>query len=234
MNTKPSILLVEDDQRLANLIQEYLVKQGMNVRVQGRGDDAVNDILTNQPDLLVLDIMLPGMDGLEVCRKVRQQFTGPILMLTARDDDIDQIVGLELGADDYINKPVQPRVLLARINAHLRRTTHQAPDASKEPLQFGGLTIDLVAREVSLNHTLLDFSATEFEVLALLASNAGVVLNRDTVLRAVRGIDYDGIDRSVDIAVSRLRRKLADDAQPARRIKTVRNKGYLFVADAWG
>lgn len=234
MDNKPYVLLVEDDERLASLVQEYLSKHGFFVRVQGRGDLAVADILDSKPDLLVLDIMLPGIDGLEVCRRVRQQFTAPILMLTARDEDIDQIVGLELGADDYINKPVQPRLLLARINAHLRRANTQDPVVDQETLSFGSLHLDLIAREVQLNSRNIDLSTNEFDVLALLASNAGNVLNRDTILRAIRGIEYDGVDRSVDIAVSRLRRKLGDESQPAKRIKTVRNKGYLFVADSWG
>lgn len=234
MDNKPHVLLVEDDERLASLVQEYLTKHGFQVRVQGRGDLAVADILESKPDLLVLDIMLPGIDGLEVCRRVRQQYAAPILMLTARDEDIDQIVGLELGADDYINKPVQPRLLLARINAHLRRANAQAPECNKESLNFGALHLDLIAREVQLNKQNIELSTNEFDVLALLANNAGTVLDRDTILRTIRGIEYDGIDRSVDIAVSRLRRKLGDEAQPAKRIKTVRNKGYLFVADSWG
>ncbi|MFK7731673.1 MAG: response regulator [Pseudomonadales bacterium] len=233
MDTLPYVLLVEDDERLANLIQEYLTKHGFLVRVQGRGDLAVADILESKPDLLVLDIMLPGIDGLEVCRRVRQQFTAPILMLTARDEDIDQIVGLELGADDYINKPVQPRLLLARIKAHLRRASTAHPTFDQESLSFGTLHLDLVSRETQLNNQNIELSTNEFDVLALLASNAGKVLDRDTILQAIRGIEYDGIDRSVDIAVSRLRRKLGDEAQPAKRIKTVRNKGYLFVADSW-
>jgi len=233
MDNKPYVLLVEDDERLASLIQEYLGKHGFLVRVQGRGDLAVTDILESKPDLLVLDIMLPGIDGLEVCRRVRQQYSAPILMLTARDEDIDQIVGLELGADDYINKPVQPRLLLARINAHFRRAGAKSQEADQANLNFGSLHLDLIAREVVLAGHSVELSSNEFEVLALLATNAGSVLDRDTILRAVRGIEYDGIDRSGDIAISRLRRKLGDEAQPAKRIKTVRNKGYLFVADSW-
>ncbi len=233
MDNTPYVLLVEDDERLADLMQEYLTKHGFRVRIQGRGDLAVDDILESKPDLLVLDIMLPGIDGLEVCRRVRQHYTAPILMLTARDEDIDQIVGLELGADDYINKPVQPRLLLARINAHLRRANAQRPSVKLENLNFGTLRIDLAGREVQLDEQHIELSTGEFDVLALLAGNAGSVLDRDKILRTLRGIEYDGIDRSVDIAVSRLRRKLGDDAQPAKRIKTVRNKGYLFVADSW-
>ena len=232
------VLLVEDDIRLAKLMQEYLQDNGINVAIEARGDRAVGRITQEKPDLVILDLMLPGLDGFEVCRNVRSVYTGPIMMLTARDEEIDQVVGLELGADDYVTKPVQPRVLLARMRALLRRTAvvnsevTQPQDA--QMLEFGVLTIKRAAREVMLDGRKLDFTTNEFELLWLLASHAGEVLNRDSILESLRGIGYDGLDRSVDVCISRLRKKLADDPNNPARIKTVRGKGYLFVAEAWG
>jgi len=186
---------------------------------------------------VVLDLMLPGCDGFEICRNVRTQFSGPILMLTARGEDVDQIVGLELGADDYVTKPVQPRVLLARIRALLRRgmSNHTAPQVSADArdMMFGTLVIRTAAREALLNNSRVDLTDNEYELLCLLARHAGEVLSRDAVLAALRKIDYDGQDRSVDLRVSRLRKKLHDNPTQPTRIKTIRAKGYMFVADAW-
>ncbi len=232
------ILLIEDDTRLSSLIQEYLQQQGMDVAIEHRGDKACARIIAEQPDLVVLDLMLPGMDGLEVCRTVRPEYSGPIMMLTARDEDIDQVVGLEIGADDYVTKPVQPRVLLARIRALLRRFQH--PGSSTTPaaettrdIHYGNFRISASAREAWLHDNVLDLTTNEFELLWLLACRAGEILSRESILDSMRGIDYDGIDRSVDIRISRLRRKLGDDSARPFRIKTVRGKGYLFVKDAW-
>lgn len=231
------VLLVEDDTRLAMLIQEYLEQQGFAVMIEARGDRAIARILDEKPDVVVLDLMLPGCDGFEICRNVRNQFTGPILMLTARGEDIDQVVGLELGADDYVTKPVQPRVLLARIRALLRRgmpnqaTSRMSVDT--RDLMFGNLFIRASAREVLLDGQPVDLTGNEFEILWLLARHAGKVLSRDAMLTALRKIDYDGLDRSVDLRISRLRKKLHDDPAQPIRIKTIRGKGYLFVADAW-
>jgi DNA-binding response OmpR family regulator len=232
------ILLVEDDTRLSALIQEYLQKQGMLVSIEHRGDSACNRILTESPDLVILDLMLPGMDGLEVCRTVRPQYAGPIMMLTARDEDIDQVVGLEIGGDDYITKPVQPRVLLARIRALMRRftntvSTQQAQQAVKTEYSYGCFTISASAREAWLHDEVLDLTTTDFDLLWLLASNPGKIFTRDAILEILRGIDYDGVDRSVDIRISRLRKKLSDDTSHPLRIKTIRGKGYLFVKEAW-
>lgn len=232
------ILLVEDDTRLSALIQEYLQKQAMVVSIEHRGDLACNRIIAESPDLVILDLMLPGMDGLEVCKTVRPQYAGPIMMLTARDEDIDQVVGLEIGADDYITKPVQPRVLLARIRALMRRfsntsSTQQAQQAEKSEYSYGCFTISATAREAWLHDEVLDLTTNDFDLLWLLASNPGEIFTRDTILENLRGIDYDGIDRSVDIRVSRLRKKLGDDTGHPLRIKTIRGKGYLFVKEAW-
>ena len=231
------ILLVEDDTRLSALIQEYLQKQAMVVSIEHRGDLACERIVTESPDLVILDLMLPGMDGLEVCKAVRPQFAGPIMMLTARDEDIDQVVGLEIGADDYVTKPVQPRVLLARIRALLRRFPQngimQTQNQETGEYSYGCFKISTTAREAWLHDETLDLTTNEFDLLWLLASNPGEIFTRDTILERLRGIDYDGIDRSVDIRISRLRKKLGDDTGHPYRIKTIRGKGYLFVKEAW-
>ena len=228
------ILLVEDDARLSALIQEYLQQQGLLVSIEHRGDLACQRIISECPDLVVLDLMLPGLDGLEVCKAVRPQYDGPILMLTARDEDIDQVVGLEIGADDYVTKPVQPRVLLARIRSLLRRSPRNSSGVNKNDVCYGRFRISVTAREAWLEERVLELTTNEFDLLWLLASHAGEVLTRDTILDQLRGIGYDGLDRSVDIRISRLRKKLADDTRRPFRIKTIRGKGYLFVKDAWG
>jgi len=232
------ILLVEDDTRLSALIQEYLQKQAMLVSIEHRGDLACDRIIAESPDLVILDLMLPGMDGLEVCKAVRPQYAGPIMMLTARDEDIDQVVGLEIGADDYVTKPVQPRVLLARIRALMRRfskngSAAQAQQSEKSEYSYGSFTISISAREAWLHDEALDLTTNDFDLLWLLASNPGKIFTRDAILESLRGIDYDGIDRSVDIRISRLRKKLGDDTSHPLRIKTIRGKGYLFVREAW-
>ena len=231
------VLLVEDDVRLANLVQEYMAQQGLRIDLEHNGSNALERIISENPDLVILDIMLPGMDGLEICRQVRPQFTGPIMMLTAKDEDIDQVVGLELGADDYVTKPVQPRVLLARIRALLRRQSNSggagASETDSQQLEFGKLKINAGAQEVMYDSKEIDCTTNEFKLLWLLAKNAGHVMSRDDILESLRGIGYDGLDRSVDVRVSRLRKKLDDDATHPYKIKTVWGKGYLFVRDAW-
>ena len=229
------ILLVEDDERLAQLTAEYLTRNDLEVAVEPRGDRAEERILAEQPDLVILDVMLPGKDGFEVCRAVRARYRGVILMLTARDEDFDQILGLELGADDYIAKPVQPRVLLARIKALLRRlpaSGDAAPDGS-EQLVFGQFAISQATRTASLGGVPIDLTTAEFDLLWLLAMHAGNVLSRDDLLQELRGIGFDGLDRSIDARISRLRRKLNDDPENPTRIKTVRGKGYLFSKHDW-
>ncbi len=232
------ILIVEDDERLADLTREYLESNGLTVTLESHGGQAVERIKKEQPDLVVLDLMLPGEDGLSICRRVRPFFLGPIIMLTARTDDLDQVLGLEMGADDYVGKPVKPRVLLARIRALLRRVSENA--AAKEPeivdepvrLQFNDLVVDRAMREAWLNDVSIDLTSAEFDLLWLLASSAGRVLSREEIFTALRGIEYDGQDRSIDVRVSRIRPKIGDDPVHPRRIKTVRSKGYLFVKEA--
>lgn len=234
------VLIVEDDERLANLTREYLESNGLQVAVEENGTQAVERIRQEKPDIVVLDLMLPGEDGLSVCRRVRPFYHGPILMLTARTDDMDQVVGLEMGADDYVSKPVRPRVLLARIRALLRRTgdsaTSEAANGSggEDPvrLTFNDLVVDRSMREAWLDDEGIDLTSAEFDLLWLLASRAGQVLSREEIFTALRGIEYDGQDRSIDVRVSRIRPKIGDDPVHPRRIKTVRSKGYLFVRDA--
>lgn len=234
-----SILLVEDDVRLSALVVEYLQKNGLKVETEFRGDTAVQRILDLQPDLVVLDLMLPGLDGLEVCKQVRSGYDKPILMLTAKDEDIDQVVGLEIGADDYVVKPAQPRLLLARIRALLRRSANTHKD-SQHPatsdnnvLDFGTLKISMSSRSVIFNEASLELSTIEFDLLWLLAQHAGQVLSRDQISESLSGIEYDGLDRSIDIRISRLRKLFQDDSSKPKGIKTVRGKGYLFVAEGW-
>ncbi|MFD2229608.1 response regulator [Alkalimarinus sediminis] len=237
------ILIVEDDERLADLTKEYLESNGLVVSVEGNGALAVDRIKNEKPDLVVLDLMLPGEDGLSICRKVRPYYNGPILMLTARTDDLDQVLGLEMGADDYMSKPVRPRVLLARIRALLRRITDQSSsdetnDAGssdgEEPVRlvFNNLVVDRSMREAWLNDESIELTSAEFDLLWLLSSSAGTVLSREEIFTALRGIEYDGQDRSIDVRVSRIRPKIGDDPVHPKRIKTVRSKGYLFVKEA--
>ena len=234
MNTR--ILLVEDDERLAELTAEYLRKNDFTVAIEARGDTAEERILRERPDLVVLDVMLPGKDGFEICRGIRSQYQGVILMLTARDEDFDQILGLELGADDYIAKPVQPRLLLARIKALLRRTLNAEESAvpgSESALAFGSFRISQATRTAHLGAEVIDLTTAEFDLLWLLAQHAGNILSRDDLLQELRGIGFDGLDRSIDARISRLRRKLGDDPEDPTRIKTVRGKGYLFSKHDW-
>ena len=222
------LMLVEDDVRLASLVSEYLENNGHEVAVEHRGDRATERILAEKPDLVVLDLMLPGEDGLSICRRVRPKFPGPILMLTARGEEIDQVLGLELGADDYVAKPVSPRLLLARIKALLRRGGQEAELAR---IEAGTLVIDRSAREARISGDLLGLTSAEFDLLWALACKAGQPVSREVLLKELRGIDWDGIDRSMDVRVSQLRRKLAADPDPADRSTTVRGVGYQFVPE---
>lgn len=230
MTTSEHILVVEDDASLAAWICDYLTQHNYRVSLATTGTMAVQKISTDKPDLVVLDLMLPEKNGFDVCREVRQFFAKPILMMTASGDEVDEVLGLELGADDYITKPVKPRVLLARIKALLRRE----PNSTAESLRiFGRLSLDAQSKSVSLGGDTLDISPHEFDVLWLLASHAGEVVSRTQLVSQLRGIDYDGFDRSVDIRISRLRKKLGDCADAPVKIKTVWGRGYLFASDAW-
>ncbi len=232
------ILLIEDDLRLSKLIKEYLSQQGFIVSIETRGDTGLTRIMGMQPDLVILDLMLPGLDGLTICRKIRPQYSGPVMMLTAREDDTDQVVGLEMGADDYVKKPVEPRVLLARIRALLRRLENPAVGERKElcepeHLMFDSLSINRSSQTVLLGKQSVELTTNEFSLLWILATHCGQALDRETLFQLTKGIAYDGIDRSVDITISRLRKKINDNAAKPWRIKTIWGQGYLFVKDAW-
>ncbi|MFK7978297.1 MAG: response regulator [Halioglobus sp.] len=227
---KAHILVVEDDASLAQWISDYLIEHGFEVSVANQGDTALELIKSDSPDLVVLDVMLPVMSGLKVCATAREFFYNPILMLTACADETDEILGLEFGADDYLTKPVRPRVLLARIHALLRR----GQDTEQLQRTYGGFFIDAKSREVTVNGELLALSDNEFDILWQLASQPGEILSRDDLLNELRGLDYDGLDRSIDLRISRLRKKLNDGTSPPQKIKTIRGKGYLFSSNAWG
>ena len=233
-NVAKRILLIEDDEIAVMTLGRFLEKQGLVVEYESKGNLAVQRILESKPDAVVLDGMLPGKDGFDICREVRELYRGPILMLTARDEDLDQVLGLELGADDYILKPAEPRVVLARIRACLRRAGPVAalPDAQDE-FVFGKFRIDRASRTVHLERKEIALKTAEFDLLWLLASNAGTILSRDDIQSKLRGIEHDGLDRSIDMRISRLRKSLGDDAENPTRIKTVRAKGYLFSRTDW-
>lgn len=227
----PYILVVEDDKSLADWIGDYLLENGFEVAIANRGDEAINLVSTDDPDLVVLDINLPERNGFEVCRAIRTFFTKPVLMLTARGDESDEVLGLESGANDYMVKPVRPKALVTRINMLLARNVTTA--ANHSAFEFGEFRIDAESRSVYLGTSVIGLSTNEFDVLWLLSRQAGKVLSRDDIVGKLRGIEYDGFNRSVDIAISRLRKKLGDDRATPTKIKTVWGKGYVFAPDAW-
>lgn len=226
--SRPSLMLVEDDRQLASLLREYLESHAMEVSHFTRGSEALERIDDIRPDLVVLDLMLPDMDGLDVCRSLRQRWRGQILMLTAMKDDADVVAGLETGADDYVGKPVSPRVLLARIRALLRRSGAAQSD---ELISVGALEVRPQARRASWEGADLDLTTTEFDLLEILAARAGRVQERAGLVRELRGIDFTSIDRSVDVIVSRLRRKLAAAGASRDLIRTVRGIGYMMARE---
>jgi two-component system OmpR family response regulator/two-component system response regulator RstA len=227
----PLVLLVEDDLRLAELVRSYLESNSFRVQVENRGDRVVERVQREGTDLVILDLGLPGRDGFTVCRELRAVCSVPILILTARDNDIDHVVGLELGADDYVVKPVEPRVLVARIHALLRRS-RVAGVADSRTLRFGALSINTAARSVVLNDQPVTLSSNEFDLLLFLASRAGEIQSRETLYQQLHKREYNGLDRTLDVRISHLRRKLGDTTDP-EKIKTVWGHGYLFVADVW-
>ena len=233
-STKPAkkILLIEDDKKLAHLTGNYLKEAGFDILIESDGNLAIKRFHEFAPDLIILDIMLPGKDGLSICKEIRPSFNGPILMLTARNEDFDQVLGLEFGADDYVIKPVEPRVLLARIHALLRRS-YFSSKTPQQKLNFGALSIDPVSRTVELDGQPATISSHEFELILLLAENAGTILSRDQLFNSLYNRPYDGIDRSIDVRISQVRRKLGDDPEEPFKIKTIWGKGYLFIPDAW-
>ena len=234
--TMPRVLFVEDDPEIGQLISSWLGRHDIEVLLETRGDLALARVLAEQPDLVLLDIMLPGQDRLSLCRDLRPRFQGPIVMLTSLDSDMNQILSLELGANDYILKTTPPPVLLARLRVQFRQQGAPAaavPSAPPQRLQFGRLQIDGPGRDVRLAGASIPLSTADFDLLWELACHAGQILGREALFRSLRGRDYDGQDRSMDVAISRLRRRLGDDPNNPTRIKTVRQKGYLLVPQAW-
>lgn len=220
------ILLIEDDERLAAMVREYLEDGGFRVSHAANGETGLG-LHDKEPfDALILDLMLPDMDGLDICRQIRTRSETPILMLTARGDAMDRVIGLELGADDYLPKPFEPRELLARIKAILRRSK---ADASSGVLQFGRLEIDPGAREVRLDNDIKPLTGHQFDLIVALAERAGRVLTREQIMDLVKGQDLDAFDRSIDVHISRIRQAIEDDPKSPKRIITVRGAGYVFA-----
>ncbi|MEM8997200.1 MAG: response regulator transcription factor [Acidobacteriota bacterium] len=222
----PRLLLIDDDRKLAALVLEYLEPQGFSVDTADDGPGGLERALADPPDLVILDLMLPGLDGLEVCRRLRARSAVPILMLTARGDETDRIVGLELGADDYLPKPFNPRELLARIRAILRRVTVVPGGDGDGWVDVDGLRLDPGARRVVLDGRDVELTTSEFDLLLALALAAGRVLSRDQLLQEVHGPGWAAYSRSVDVHISRLRQKIEVDAKKPRRLKTIRGAGY--------
>lgn len=255
----PRILLVEDDEELAGLISDYLSDNGLQVSVIADGAEVEGWLDGHRPDLIILDQMLPNKDGLQICREIRSTFAGPIVFLTARSGWVDEVVGLEIGADDYLGKPIEPRLLLARVRSLLRRTEQQRPSSS-EGLQpgvsrdgspreanardagsrdsasrdFGALApsrlvLDQRNRRASVGGRALDLTDAEFDLLAYLHDHAGVQLTRPQLARDVCGQQYDALDRTIDVRIARLRSKLGDDPKNPKWIRSIRGVGYLFM-----
>ena len=238
-NSVLDIFVVEDDRKISFQIQRYLTQKGFRVDVERNGAEAVDKIITLQPKIVILDLNLPGLDGFGVCRKVRHHYQGDILMLTASDDDMNQVAGIELGVDDYVVKPIHPRVLLARIQLLLRKqgTSNKQPPISAEQqtkqLNIGELVIHKIKRTVQFHGKEIKITSSEFDVLWLLAQHADETISREQLLQHLRGIEYDGMDRTVDMKIAALRKKLDDDSDTPYRIVTVRGKGYVLCSDSW-
>ena len=222
------VLVIDDDERLNRLLTEYLARFGFNVRTANTPEAGLETLEADPPDLVILDVMLPGMDGLTVCRQIRRTSRLPIIMLTARGNLTDRVTGLDVGADDYLPKPFEPRELIARIHAVLRRG--QPP--SRDQVSVGDLTIDFSARCVQLHGEAIELTTAEFELLAVLIRHRGRVVTRDGILMETHDVDWDTYDRSIDVLVSRVRQKLGDDPTRPRFIRTVRGVGYGFMVES--
>ena len=227
----PKILIVEDDERLARLTQEYLIRNGLEVGVEPDGNRAIRRIIAEQPDMVLLDVMLPGADGLTICREVRPHYHQPILMLTARTEDMDQVLGLEMGADDYVTKPFGNRELIARVKANLRRSdiapvTNNEKDGNNQV--YGDLNIDFDRYEVTKRGEVINLTLREFELLTFLATQTPTIFTRENLLEKVWGYEYFGDVRAVDVTIRRLREKIEDDPSKPKYIVTKRGVGYYF------
>lgn len=219
------VVIIDDDAKLNALLTEYLGRFGYSVRTATHPRAGIREVRADPPDLVILDIMLPDTDGLTVCRRLREFTRVPVIMLTARGDVTDRIIGLEMGADDYLPKPFEPRELVARMQAVLRR----GPSPDGDLLRAGSLVVDATRRIAVLDGTELALTTGEFEVLALLVRNRGRALSRDRLMDETRGVDWEAYDRSIDVLISRLRQKLGDDPRQPRFIRTIRGVGYGFI-----
>ena len=235
MNTQSHLLMIEDDARLAQMVGEYLGQSGLAVTHRADGQSGLTQLqdFSSLPDLVILDLMLPDMDGLEVCRRLRAlpgpAAQVPVLMLTVKGDPMDRVIGLEIGADDYLPKPFEPRELLARIRAILRRREGGGAQAAANVLRFGSLEIDRDARTVTVAGAPAELTSYQFDLLAAMAERAGRVLTRDQIMEAVRGRELEAFDRSIDVHMGRIRAAIEQDAKNPRRILTVRGVGYVFA-----
>jgi DNA-binding response OmpR family regulator len=224
-----TVLVIDDDRKLNELLTTYLRQFGMEVQTATHPDEGMACLRKKPPSLIILDLMLPGRDGFTVCREIRRESSVPIIMLTARGDLPDRVAGLEIGADDYLSKPFEPRELVARIQTVLRRSSEARALSPVERVRADALTVDLRSRMAWLDGVPVELTTTEFEILALFLQQPGTVLSRDQIMERVRGIDWEAYNRSIDVAVSRLRHKLNDDPKRPRYFKTVWGTGYLFL-----
>ena len=227
------VLIIEDDAKIRMLLKEYLEGNGFQILTLSDGNNALDVINSESPDIVILDIMLPGKDGLEVLREIRQKNSVPVIMLTAKGEDADRIVGLELGADDYLPKPFNPRELLARLKAVMRRTFQErdieAETDSEHWIEVGGIVLNRAKQTVVLEDEEIELSSTEYKILEVLMANPNVILNRDQIMNYARGRDFMAFDRSIDVHISKLRSKLERNPGSPRRIKTIWGSGYMFV-----
>jgi DNA-binding response OmpR family regulator len=221
-----TILVVDDEARIVKLVRDYLERAGFDVLTAYDGDTALTLARVEQPDLIVLDLMLPGVDGLDICRRLRQESGVPIIMLTARVEEADRIVGLELGADDYVTKPFSPRELVARVRATLRRVNGQVGPTTV--LRAGDVELDIPSLKATVAGEPVDLTPTEFQLLATLVRQPGRIFSREQLLEAVHGVAFDGYDRSVDSHIKNLRRKIESDPRQPCYIQTIYGVGYRF------
>jgi len=224
-----TLLIIDDDARLIDLLTEYFQENGFRVSALMEGTHASKAVREAEPDLIILDIMLPGKDGLEVLKELRGEFSTPVIMLTARGDDTDRIVGLELGADDYLPKPFNPRELLARIRAILRRRDRAIPSGEDNLIRSGNMALNRAARMLTIADKTVELSTTEFNILEVLMKSPNTVLSRDQIMNLAQGKDFMAFDRSVDIHISKLRGKIEKNPASPAKIKTVWGTGYMFV-----
>lgn len=228
MSLKKKILVIDDDEKLCLLLSEYLIKFGFEVVSAYTAEEGLKKLALENPDLLILDIMLPGQDGLTVCKEIRRGSTIPIIMLTARGDVVDRIVGLEIGADDYLTKPFEPRELVARLQSVLRRASQVK---QPEIIRVGPVQIDLNRQSLKILDQPVELTTMEYTILEIFVKNSGRVLTREKLMDALKGMDWDVYDRSIDVLISRLRQKLNDDPRNPTFIKTIRGSGYSFIGN---